>query len=375
MDDSAPPPGGGLPPSVPLRLKVRRGDAEGPWMARPTRQTAARAAGYAEGQPGASAVAAAALLLSSAVLIYVSLAVPGYIRPEWSRAFAVSGVPCILIGALLLRRRRLPRPGVAAVVLFGDVAIVLSAYASVDRSGTTAGALLTLPTLFTATFMRPRWLAGQVAAAAACAWVINSLAAAGTGVHLVRTVVLVVACTCPAIIILVLRRQLDRAVLTDPLTGLLNRRGLDLHFPSQVAGARRLGLPVAVLLADIDHFKQINDRWGHLAGDEVLRLVATAVAGCVRPSDLVVRLGGEEVLVVLVAQADDAGAVAERIRRQVEQLPGTSPVTVSIGVAWTRPDGDDQGLLDRLVLEADGYMYEAKRAGRNRVVLPVAARP
>lgn len=132
---------------------------------------------------------------------------------------------------------------------------------------------------------------------------------------------------------------------------------------------------MSLLVVDIDHFKQINDRWGHLAGDEVLRLVATTVVGCVRPSDLVVRLGGEEVLVVLVAQPDDAGAVAERIRRQVEQLPGTSPVTVSIGVAWTRPDGDDRGLLDRLVLEADGYMYEAKRAGRNRVVLPVAARP
>jgi diguanylate cyclase (GGDEF)-like protein len=316
----------------------------------------------------AAPLAAAAFLLSSAALIYLSLAVPGYIRADWSAAFALSGLPCIALGASLLRRRRLGRTGMAAVVLFGDVAIVLSGYASADRDGTTAGALLSLPTLFTATFLPPRWLPVQVAVATACAWVINTLVPAGPGVHVIRTAVLVVACSCPAAIVVLLRRQLDRAVVTDPLTGLLNRRGLDLAFPSLVAKAARSGVPVAVLLADVDHFKQVNDELGHQVGDEVLRLVADATVSAVRSEDVVVRFGGEELAVVLVAPADHVRDVARRIRREVEQMATPRPVTVSIGAAWAPAGPDETGLLDLLIRQADDRMYEAKRSGRNRAV-------
>ncbi len=163
---------------------------------------------------------------------------------------------------------------------------------------------------------------------------INSLITASVGVHLIRTTVLVVACACPAVIAVLLRRPLDRAVLTDPLTGLTNRRGLVAGFPVQVARARRAGLPVALLLADVDHFKRINDRLGHSVGDEVLRAVADATVACVRTQDLVVRMGGEEIAVVLVAPHDQVREIAERIRQLVATATRPHPVTVSIGATW-----------------------------------------
>ena len=334
-------------------------------------QGSSRTPGPAGAHADAAPRAAAAFLLSSAGLIYLSLAVPDYIRSDWSTGFAVSGVPCVLAALVLLRRRHLAGPGITGVVLFGDLAIVLSGYASIDRNGTTAGALLILPTLFTATFLRPRWLLIQTVAAAGCAWVINSLVAATVGVHVIRTAVLVVACACPAVIVMLLRRQLDTAALTDPLTGLTNRRGLATGFPAQVARARREGLPVAVLLADIDHFKRINDEHGHLTGDEVLRAVARTTVASVRSRDVVVRFGGEEIAVVLVAPYDQVREIGERIRRHVEQLTTLAPVTVSVGAAWAAPGADEADLLDALMREADTRMYEAKHTGRNRAVFPL----
>lgn len=318
----------------------------------------------------AAPVAAAAFLLSSAGLIFLSLLVPGYIRPEWATAFALSGVPCVVVGVLLLLRRRLSGLGVASVVLYGDAAILLSAFASADRVGTTAGALLSLPMLFTSTFLRPRWLFVQAVLAAGCAWVIVSLVPAPHSVHLIRTTVLVVACVCPAVIVALLRVHLDRAVQTDPLTGLLNRRALVAHFPDHVAVARRAGMAVAVLLVDIDHFKQVNDRYGHLTGDEALQRVAGAVVQGSGRDALVVRLGGEELAVVLVASTGEVRDTAERIRRRVEDEAATWHLTVSIGCSWARPDDREGDLLDHLLREADGRMYEAKRSGRNRVVHP-----
>lgn len=311
-------------------------------------------------------MAAAAFLLSSAGLIYLSLAVPDYIRDTWSTAFALSGVPCVLIGALLLLRRRLSGPGVAGVVLYGDAAILLSAFASLDRVGTTAGALLALPTLFTATFLRPRWLPVQAALAALCAWTIVSLVPAPLMVQLIRTTVLVVACVCPAVIVALLRSHLDRAVLTDPLTGLLNRRGLSARFPAQVARARRARLPVALLLVDVDHFKAVNDRHGHVIGDQVLELVARTVTRCCEDG-LAVRFGGEELAVVVVAAPSAVVDLAERVRQQVELDAAGWQVTVSVGCAWASPAGPDTPVLDPLLREADDRLYEAKRSGRNRV--------
>ncbi|WP_380169583.1 diguanylate cyclase [Jannaschia sp. R86511] len=316
-----------------------------------------------------AALAAAAFLLSSASLIYLSLMVSGYIRPGWSTAFALSGVPCLVVPAVLLVRRGLSAPGMAAVVLYGHGAIVLSAYASSDRVGTTAGALLSLPVLFTATFLPRRWLPVQGLLAAGCAWVVVALVPAPPLVLLIRTSVLVVACMCPAVIVALLRAHLDRAVLTDPLTGLLNRRGLVAAVPDLLARARRTRSPLALLMVDIDHFKQVNDQLGHVVGDEVLQLVADTVRA-VSSGSLVVRLGGEELAVVVVGSTDEVRRLAETVRTRVEQDAARWQVTVSVGWSWTWPGAGGDDPLPRLLSEADARMYEAKRSGRNRVVAP-----
>ncbi len=153
---------------------------------------------------------------------------------------------------------------------------------------------------------------------------------------------------------------------TDALTGLLNRRGLYRAFDGEAERARRYGSALAVILFDLDHFKQINDRHGHAAGDRVLRMVGEEVRRALRPADCVGRWGGEE-FVVLLPQTVLAGAVevAERLRYLVSGLRSEAgPLSASFGVAeWVPTDN-----LGTLVRRADGALYKAKQAGRNRVV-------
>jgi two-component system cell cycle response regulator len=164
--------------------------------------------------------------------------------------------------------------------------------------------------------------------------------------------------------------------ITDPLTGLYNRRYLDAHLASMVARAGATAKSVCVLLFDIDHFKGVNDTYGHDAGDDVLRDFADRLRRGVRGIDLVARYGGEEfVLVMPETDASFAGTVAERLRRDVEQVPFATkggarlPVTVSIGLAeWRGLSDNAEGLVKR----ADQALYAAKRSGRNRVVASAA---
>jgi two-component system cell cycle response regulator len=176
-----------------------------------------------------------------------------------------------------------------------------------------------------------------------------------------------------------LRHMVSSAVelaMTDPLTGLYNRRYLDAHLKSLVerAGADRRS--VCLLLFDIDHFKGINDTYGHDAGDDVLRDFCNRLRRGVRGIDLVARYGGEEfVLVMPETDATFAAAVAERLRSDVEKVDFTTrsglsfPVTVSIGLAEWQGPGDS---AEALVKRADQALYSAKRAGRNRVVASAA---
>jgi two-component system cell cycle response regulator len=175
-----------------------------------------------------------------------------------------------------------------------------------------------------------------------------------------------------------LRNMLSSAVelsVTDALTGLHNRRYFDAHLKSAIARAAEDGKPVCLLAFDIDHFKGINDTFGHDGGDDVLRDFANRLRRGVRGIDLVARYGGEEFLLVMPeTDAAFASAVAERLRRDVEKVPfatrgGRSlPVTVSIGLAEWQP-GDT---ADTLMKRADQALYSAKRAGRNRVVASAA---
>ena len=173
---------------------------------------------------------------------------------------------------------------------------------------------------------------------------------------------------------------------TDGLTGLANRRAFDASFDTETRAARRDGTLLSVLMFDIDSFKKYNDRYGHQAGDECLRSVALALAGCVhRPRDLMARYGGEE-FVAILPQTDQNGALAlaETMRAAVADLElehaeaACGIVTVSIGVATSLP-GEFDSAHD-LLRRADGALYAAKASGRNRVhaatdALPPAAHP
>jgi diguanylate cyclase (GGDEF)-like protein len=165
-------------------------------------------------------------------------------------------------------------------------------------------------------------------------------------------------------------RELERHARTDELTGLLNRReGLEqIHILS--ATDQRSGEQTALLFCDLDRFKAINDRWGHAAGDALLRTVASRIQECLRSEDLAARMGGDELLVVLkgVQNLDTAVGIAEKIRNAVQDpVPtpaGELQITLSIGVTLVVP-GESS---DTVIARADTAMYEAKQTGRNRVI-------
>jgi diguanylate cyclase (GGDEF)-like protein len=157
----------------------------------------------------------------------------------------------------------------------------------------------------------------------------------------------------------------------DPLTGVWNRGAVLDLLARELSRAERERRPVSLILADLDHFKRINDGYGHLAGDAVLREATRRMAALMRPYDIVGRYGGEEFLVVLpgcdLPQAQD---IAERIRREIRATPveteeGAIPVTSSLGVSATSLLGEL--LPDALIQAADAALYRAKEQGRDRV--------
>lgn len=164
--------------------------------------------------------------------------------------------------------------------------------------------------------------------------------------------------------------RLSRLSRVDPLTGALNRRGLDESFPEIVGRSDGVVDPLSVAMLDIDHFKRVNDEHGHASGDVVLRHVSTTVANLLRRGDAVIRYGGEEFLLVLPEAAlAHAMAIAERIRVAVAASaapigPAGVAVTVSMGVAERRANESRDAVIQR----ADDALYQAKQTGRNRVV-------
>lgn len=166
------------------------------------------------------------------------------------------------------------------------------------------------------------------------------------------------------------RDELEKLARRDPLTGLGNRRRFDESLGAAHRRARRQGLGLAVLMIDIDHFKRLNDTYGHPEGDQRLQSVAAILDGCLqRGDDLLARYGGEEFIAALPSpDAAHAMALGERVRASVEAAALPAPeatVTISVGVAWQAP-GEEHDPRD-LVERADQALYRAKRAGRNRV--------
>ncbi len=175
------------------------------------------------------------------------------------------------------------------------------------------------------------------------------------------------------------RARLLRSGFTDVLTGWHNRRYLQVRLHEELARARRDRAHIACLILDVDHFKSVNDTYGHAAGDHVLQEIANRVDAQVRKSDVAARYGGEEFVVLLPDTPIDAAVtLAERIRGAVSsapyEMPGgpTREITASIGIAGITPDEDADDLKtlgEALIAHADVALYEAKSAGRNRVAV------
>ena len=178
------------------------------------------------------------------------------------------------------------------------------------------------------------------------------------------------------------RARLLRSGFTDVLTGWNNRRYLSVRLGEELARARRDQSGIVCLMLDVDHFKRVNDTWGHAAGDVVLRELAQRIESQVRASDVAARYGGEEFVVLLPStDVSSAKLLAERVRKAISATPIDLPcgetvtVTVSIGISEIYPKPNDKDLKtlgDSLVARADVALYAAKSAGRNRVIVEAA---
>ncbi len=177
--------------------------------------------------------------------------------------------------------------------------------------------------------------------------------------------------------------DLERENITDPLMGIRNRRYLDRRLKEEVERALRYDLPLSILLIDIDHFKRINDGFGHQVGDLVLQSLGKLIMKIARNTDVVARYGGEEILVIATSTpSESVHLFAERLRKAVEESVLVPPcdatrslpvgVTVSIGTASLCPEA---GSAEALVKTADEALYRAKGEGRNRIVFETIPAP
>jgi diguanylate cyclase (GGDEF)-like protein len=202
---------------------------------------------------------------------------------------------------------------------------------------------------------------------------VAAMIAADGGVDPVEAAIAVIAVPLITILLVALRRrdaaliaELKEAARTDPLTGALNRRGFVEQFQVEIDRATRSVEPVSLVVADLDGFKQVNDRLGHMGGDMALERVSSVLRRSKRSIDVLARLGGEEFAVVLPSANREQGLmVAERLRRKVRDGFEGRPVrlTISLGVASYPEDGRT---LEEVLHAADLAMYAAKRSGKDR---------
>jgi diguanylate cyclase (GGDEF)-like protein len=255
--------------------------------------------------------------------------------------------------------------------------IVVSQALMAAGSALTGGAqspmlpLIVIPTAFVATRFRPRVC--FVATAIAMGMLIAASLAVSpqeTLRHpgwLVVSLVILVGIDAATQALFSAELQHRNTAILDPLTGLLNRKGLEQRFSELAEQARLMGAPISMLVCDLDHFKQVNDLHGHATGDAVLRDVAYALRKQLRSFELIYRLGGEEFLIVLPgATGDDAALLGQRLCDSVRECHTQSlELTISVGCAtqWG-PDLE----FDLLFEAADRALYDAKAAGRDQVI-------
>jgi diguanylate cyclase (GGDEF)-like protein len=284
--------------------------------------------------------------------------------------YAICMLACVSVAVMLASRSRLPEQLVQPALLLGHVLVSLVVYFSGDAMTFFAMFYVWLNVYAFYFFgLRSGW--AHTALALSC----YAIALVALPSPMAYTPWLMTAGTMIVVgsMVASLRGRVDRLVAEladaawhDPLTGLLNRRGFGDAIAAEIERSRRTERPFSLLIADIDHFKRVNDQTGHHAGDDVLRRVGALLTTRKRQMDSAARLGGEE-FAILVPEADAAGAraVAERLRRELREnfSRDVAPITMSIGIA-TFPH--DAACSDDLMLAADKAMYRAKRLGRDR---------
>jgi diguanylate cyclase (GGDEF)-like protein len=316
------------------------------------------------------------IMAYTAAAIYWIAAIDGAIGgllPD-DPAFAVLPVIVVFVMFVLLMAfgPRFPR---WALALLGPLGVVLIAYALITTPGPTDAAVLYALPVFWTTFFFGRRGALAILACVAVAHAVALLAMPAVDSYPGRWLDVMVSGCGVALVVRVLEHRNEILVArlagearTDPLTGLLNRRGFDEHAVREFAHVGRDGLPIALATLDIDHFKRVNDEWGHVAGDRVLANLARILASESRGIDVAARLGGEE-FAVLMPGSDVTGAEAfvERVRLRLaaEPSPGLPAVRISAGVVATSEPLDVQVMLERV----DRALYAAKRGGRDQTVV------
>jgi diguanylate cyclase (GGDEF)-like protein len=338
------------------------------------------------------------LMVHTACAMFAAAAVDGVVESflpgDPPSSLLPVGAAIVLPLVLLATGTRVPR---WALALLGPLGVALIAVAMATTPNAGDGAVLyAMPVLWTSAFFGRRG-AVAIVACVAVGHAIALLLLPGDTAYPGRWVNVMVAVCATAIVVraldhrnVVLGERLAHEARTDALTGLLNRRGFDERAQLEMARMKREPASVAVLAFDIDHFKDINDAWGHECGDRVLARLGVTLAGLSREIDVVGRMGGEEFVVLMPdSDAADAAALDARLRWALaaEADPGCGgpgsgreglpAIRVSAGIAVGQPGDALHGLLR----DADDALYGAKRAGRNRTVVfagrpaPAAAAP
>jgi diguanylate cyclase (GGDEF)-like protein len=345
------------------------------------------------GRPGDQRLTAfclAALLGAGAALGSMDLFIDGVLRDDGvSRpVYAATMALLVVLAAALAVWQSVGTRVTAVLVVVGDAVYVTVALTTTDPLLYAPPLMMLFACFAAAWFLGPRMLTLHMVLVVVACWAALSGSYPDPAALVVQVVVNSVVLDLVTLAVFLLRRRVQRLLAetqalssTDPLTGLANRRSLVAQAPRIWRQARRDGQRVAALVLDLDHFKRLNDDFGHAAGDAVLRAVAAALSTTVRPADVLARTGGEELVVLgLVSDPAEARQLGERLRRAVAVGSATADhtVTVSIGVAMAPPSAADEVAdgLWRLIDRADAAMYEAKRTGRDRVtVAPAVCAP
>ena len=298
-------------------------------------------------------------------MVAVALAAGWHARaldpPAWQASLLVGSMTAAVVWIRSARRGEL-------VERYGPWVLLLIVGLAVSATGNLASPyqpLQVIVVLYAAAFLRSRAFTGLLLAALA----LTLTAVVGSGPPYAWGAGAVATLTwgSAAIFLHGLVRRLDDAAQTDGLTGLWNHAAFWRRLQAEDARARRQQTPYSVLMIDVDHFKALNDQYGHQAGDAVLRRMADILGKRVRGSDVLARYGGEEFAVLLPDTAQsNAAEVAEKLRR----LLAIAGINVSIGVA---DNADDNASPDEVVGAADAALYDAKLSGRARVKTAPAA--